>query len=1018
MKGLILAAILNRKVTLFFVIAIVLYGFVSYYYLPKQENPDLDPSIALITAVYPGALPNDVEKLITAKIEDAASEITGFSNVRSYSKHSLSVVIVYIKSNAKPEKAWSELRQKIDDLYPKLPQGAWKPEINTKLGETAGMMLSLSGGSYNYDQLEAFAEEFKKRLRKIDGVTRFDIAGKIDREVRVTVDSAKLGQYGLSLSDIWQILQAQNIEIPSGAIEKDSVRLNVSVPGKYESLRDIENTIIGVSTADGSLIRLRDIAAVSMALKEEAYRIRQNGRDAVIIAGYFEPGKNVLIIGDDVREAIDAVKKEMPSDLIIDEVLYQPDDVKTAVNDFMSNLLEGMLFVVIVVFIGMGFRNAVVVATAIPLSILITYIVMGFAGIKVHQISTVALIIALGMLVDNAIVIADAIQVKLDEGVERVKASFEGTIEVAIPVFTSTLTTIAGYYPLTLLPGQIGQYVLSVPQLVIISLTASYFVAMLVTPLMALMLFKPGGAGAERTGFVKKFFEKLLHSGLERPAAAILVIILILTGALALGTLLPIRFFPNADKNLIYIDINSEVAELAETDKVARQVETILKGEPEVTTVTTSIGDDLPKFYVTMLPKAPSKEYAQVVFRVNLKKEGRFKNNEEFAHHLQGVLDSGVTGGRAMVKILQQAEPMDAPVMFRLTGSDQLRLREVSRSIQEELRNVPGTMNVRDNSSSVRFEFTVAVDSNVATSLGITKYDIARQINLALRGDKASVFRAAGKEFDIIVKSDIDSKERLENLAVKSMIAGNKVLLKQFAEVKLTSSSDYIYRYDKEQSISVLADVLPGMGAPGITVDMLMNILPKLDLSGVEVRYDGELKSIIENFTNLGIASLFAILFNYLILLLQFRSLMQPVIILLTVPLSVIGALCGLFIFRQPFSFTAFLGIASLIGVVVNNAILLMDCINTEKGKGLGIKQACIDAVERRYRPIMLSNVTTVIGLVPLAISGSSLFEPMSISQMSGMMVATLLTLVVIPIVYYLLEKKRGNIKKERLNGG
>jgi multidrug efflux pump subunit AcrB len=466
------------------------------------------------------------------------------------------------------------------------------------------------------------------------------------------------------------------------------------------------------------------------------------------------------------------------------------------------------------------------------------------------------------------------------------------------------------------------------------------------------------------------------------------------------------------------VTISSEIAELADTEKVVRQVEDILRKQPEATEMTAVIGDDLPKFYITMFLQPPSKEFGRVMFRVDLEKGGRFADNEEFGYQLQQELDATVTGGAAKVKILQQAEPMDAPVMFRITGGDLRRILEVSRTIQDELRKIPGLMNVRDNAASERFEYTVQVDGDVATSLGILKYDVQRQINLALRGDKASVYRTGGNEYDIIVESDIDSVEELENLAVKSTVAGNKVLLKQIADITLTSKMDYIYRFDKEHSVSVLADVAPGAGAPEITLRFLTDVLPRLDTTGVEVLHDGEMKNIIDNFSNLAIAGLAALLFNYLILLLEFKSFLQPLIILTTVPLSVIGALLGLLVFGQPFSFTAFLGITSLIGVVVNNAILLMEYINHEKEKGHDLKKACIEAVARRYRPIMLSNVTTVMGLVPLATSGSQLFGPMSIAQMSGMMVATLLTLVVIPIVYYRAETTFGSYREQKKGGG
>lgn len=1009
MRSLILASVTNRRITIFLVIALVIAGFASYYIMPRQENPDLKPSIALVTAVYPGAIPADVEKLVTKKIEDAASEIINFESVESFSKNSASIVTVRIDANADRDKTWTDLRQKIDDIVPELPEGCWKPQIFTNLGETAGMILAISGSNYNYDQLEAFAERFKERLVEVDGVRRFDIAGKIDREVVVEIESERLNSYQLSFEDVFRILAAQNIEIPSGAIKFPQGRVNVNVPGIFESINDIENAIVDVSPMNGSVARIKDFAKVEMRLKDDAVKTRHNGKDAILLSGYFQEDRNVVIIGKTVREILEEVKSTLPPDLEVSEVLYQPDDVKEAVSGFMMNLLQGMLFVIIVVFLGMGLRNAAIVATAIPLSVLISFIVMALTGIQIHQISTTALIISLGMLVDNAIVISDAIQYRIDNGIDNINASVDGALESAVPVFTATLTTVAAFTPLLFLPGQIGQYVIAVPQLVMISLTASYFVAMFVTPALASILFVPDkSAGSKKDSMIKRVFAYLLNKGLLHRWKTAGLSFLIFFAVMILGFMfLQLRFFPNTDKNIVYIDIVSEMTDIDKTDAITTEIEKIVSSQPEVLQYTTSVGDDIPKFYIAMMPKAPSVDYSQIMMRVDLKKGGRFRSKEDFAFDLQKVLNSKVSGGKIKVKVPQQAEPMAAPVIFRVNGENPEHIAKVVNDLEKEISEIEGTVDVRNNSLKDAYEFSVDIDPDSVSSLGILKYDVQRQVNIALKGASPTVYRKAGKEFDITIKSNISSKEDLENLAVKSSLGGHKALLKEFAGIKLERRTVQINRYNRKLSTAVLADVIPGYGAPHISINAQRNIIPKIDKLSTSIDEDGELNNIVKNFGYLGLASLVALLIIYIILVIEFNSIVQPVIILLTVPLSLIGSALGLMIFNQPFSFTAFLGISSLIGIVVNNAILIIEFLNMYRSKEKDIVTASKTAVSRRFRPIMLSTVTTVMGLVPLVISGSTLFEPMSVSLISGLLVSTLLTLIVVPVVFVIIEGEK-----------
>ncbi len=1012
MKGLIAQAVSNRRITVFCTVAAALYGLYAYAALPKQESPDVSVPVAMITTIYPGAAPVTVERLVTEPIEDAASRINGFDTVRSYSRDSVSIVGVRLRQGVDIAAAWQELEDEIDDVAADLPKGCRAPSIRTDLDETAGMIIALSGASYSYDQLTGFARVFKKRLGTVPGIGRFDISGEIEKRIEVIVELDKLSQHGFSLEDMTRILGAQNVEIPSGRLEKGRFKINVSTPGVFESARDIENVIIDVSRESGAPVRLRDVARVEVALESDTYRIRQDGDRAVLLTGYFQPDKNVVAVGEEVRGIIEDVKGGFPSDLSAHEVIFQPKDVSRATADFMGSLVQGIVLVVLVVFIGMGLRNAIIVSSVIPISVLLTFGVMWLIGVKVHQVSVAALVIALGMLVDNAIVVADAVQVRIDDGMDRVKAAVEGARESAMPILTSTLTTVAAFSPLLVLPGMAGQFLESIPIIVIVALTASYAVAIVATPAMAAAFFRPLKTVRYREGAVRGAFSKLLEFALVRPKRTLAVAGALLMASLGLISLLDVRFFPYADKPIAYIDVNVEISDLDAVEEVVAEIEELLKEQVEVTHVTSAIGDGLPKFYITLPTAIQSRSFGQVFFEFDLERGARFENNQELAAHLQKAIDARLVRGQASVKLLQQGEPVRAPVVVRLSGEDTDKLEKAASALASEMRKVPGAVNVADDVPRRSFELRVDVDDDLAGSMGVSKYDIQRQISIALHGSPASVFRKGGREYDIVLKSDIDSPEKLGNLGIKSSIAGNKVLVKQFAEVSLRDRLETIIHYQKERSVAVVADVAPGTGAAVLADRIESDILPRIDLAGVDAIFDGEREKIQKNFGNVGYSALFALAAVYIILLFQFGSFSKPLVILVTVPLSIVGSVIGLLVFWQPLSFTALLGVASLIGIVVNNAILLMEFVGKGLSQGLNVDGACRDAVSRRFRPILLSTITTVAGLIPLALSGSAMFTPMAVALMTGLLGSTLLTLIVIPVVYR--QTQRVSLRRSR----
>lgn len=1013
MARIIELVIKHRKVTLFAVILALAFGSYSYYIMPKQETPDISVTVALITTVYPGASAEDVERLVTRKIEDKVLEVTGFKTVNSTTQDNLSVVVLELEAGTDVDKAWSQLRQKMDELQPELPEGCGEINVNTDLYQTAGMIISLSGQNYSYSELAEYAEKLKGRLTDVDGVTRIEIAGEQENEICVEINTEKLNALPLAFEDVVNIVQAQLASIPLGYLEDDENRINVSLEGNLSAIYDIGNIVLLTSAENGSVVRVRDIADVYYKLQESSYKIKTNGENAVLLTGYFQREKNILIIGREIEKRIEAFRKEIPDDLHLTKVLYQPDDVGASVSKFIISLIEGVIFVIIVVFAGMGFRNAFLVSTSIPLTILITFIVMRILGIHIHQISIAALIIALGMLVDNAIVVSDAIQVRMDNGEDRLKACVEGAREVAVPVLMSTLTTVGAFLPLLLLSGMAGEFIRSVPQIIIISLSASYVSAVFISPVIAYVFFKPS-KNKERKHIWRTFFTNLLKSALMRKKTTVFFTLLLLAAAVWIVRILGLQFFPKADTNKILIEIQHDFGnDIGKTELLADRVAEIISKQPEVTGYTVAIGDGLPKFYYSMPPSMQSRDYGQMVFTVDLKKGGRFKTNDEFAAFLQNALDGEISAGTAAVKLLEQGEPIGAPVRIRVLGQNYEELARISDEIKGILKSTDGTFNVRDDYSDNIYDYYIEIDSDKAMRIGLSNYDIQKELNIALMGRKAGNLRtgsglskfSGGTQIPVKVISDIENAEDLKNLAVKSPATGGKILLRQVAETGLKAKISKIRKYNRVPAITVYSDVEKGYTSVEVQ-KQVEKALENIDLGDVKVVFDGERESIIKYFGNIGVLGIMAVFIIYLMLLVEFGNFSHPFIIMVTIPLSAVGSVIGLYLFGQPLSFTSFLGIVSLFGIVVNNAIVLVDYINGLRKNGKSVEEACIDAVARRFRPIMLTTITTLVGLVPLILSGSNLFTPMSISLASGLAVSTLLTLNIIPVVYAMFEKR------------
>jgi multidrug efflux pump subunit AcrB len=1020
MKTLVEGAIKYRKITLFMVVVLAALGLFNYYNIPKYDSPQVSMPYAQITVIYPGAAAEDVERLVTKKLEDEAYELEGYDFMQTISMDSVSVMLLALKVDVDEEEVFGDLRRRMQRIQGELPGECLPIEVDTKLAETAGILISLSGQEYTYEALTDYAEMVERQLTEIDGIAMFKTIGDLKSDLVIEVDHQRLNYYRFSYNDIVETIQAQNLEIPSGKINDGETKINVKTKGTFTQVKDVENIIIDVSTKDGSTVRLKDVADIYFELDNSAQKIKDNGEPAILLAGYFKKNENIIIVGKSVEEKIEEIRGLLPPDIKFNQVSYQPKVVGAAVNDFVGNLLQGIVLVIIVVFVGMGLKNALVVSTAIPLSILLTFTIMRPFGIEVHMMSIAGLIIALGMLVDNAIVVSDAIQVKLDEGMNQLQACVNGVGEVAIPILTSTLTTVAVFMPLMLLNSVTGEFIFSIPAIVTIALLSSYGVALLVTPTMAYLFFKkskPKKHGQK----VQNFFNKLLAFSLKHRLLVAGLVAIIIVGTGYISKSIGLQFFPKANLDMVYINVKSDVdGDLDYTEALVDRVGDILSEESEVLNYTASIGNGIPRFFYAVPLTNPSKDFAQILVKLDLTAGGKvYDNNTAYVTYLQGIIDRKISGGKVTVMECEDGEPVAAPVVLRLSGEKLLELGQVSESVQVLLKDMAGVYNVSDNYQNYIYEYYVDVDVDKSSAFGLSKFDVQNEVSIALGGRQASVFRQDNEDHNIVVKSKIETKTALENLMVKSSITNKKVLLKDIAEVQLKPKMTIINRYKRNREVMVTAFVEPGYNSVEVQ-QTLNNEMADLKLGhpGVHFSFDGEEQAIEREFGAVGGLTIFAIAAIYVILMVQFYSFVTPWVIFVTIPLSALGSMIGLFVFGQPLSFTALLGIVSLFGIVVNNAIVLIDYINQELARGQAIDQACIEAVSKRLRPILLSTVTTLMGLVPMILSKSAMFMPMAIALMSGLLISTLLTLVLVPMVYSMTLKGMLKVKNIKMTAG
>ncbi len=1008
---------LNRnRLTLVLLALVVLAGLSSYFSLPQAEDPEFVIRTALVMTYFPGASPERVEQLVTDKIEGKVQEIPELDNVTSQSRTGVSLVYVNIKekySDMRP--IWRKLRDKIDDARPSLPEGISGPSVLDDFGDVFGIMIALTGEGFAQAELDETARSLRKELLQLRDVARVEIMGDQQEKIFVEFSNARLSELGLSPAALADILQTENIVLPGGYVNIGPDKIVVEPTGNYESLEDLRATVIRLSAAGRPerLIALRDIASIYRGYVEPSETIVHfNGREAVLIAVNMTRDGNIVDLGSRLDGFLRERQQDLPVGMEFDYAAFQPRYVTIAVNDFMVNLLEGVAAVVLVMLLFLGIRTGLVVGSLIPMTMLLTFLAMGFFGIGLQQVSIASLIIALGMLVDNAIVISEDIMVRIGNGQERFAAAVSAGRELAIPLLTSTLTTAAAFLAIYLAESAVGEYCASLFQVVTIALVASWVLALTMIPLFCLRFLKVKPQASSR-GFGEGFYSRyrgFLLWLLTHRAVSIVILLAVFAGSLKLFGFVPQIFFPASVRPQFVIDFwLPDGTHIDQTYREMLPVEAFLASRPEVENFSMYVGESSPRFYLSLNQEQSNENYG--FFLVNcVAAEGM----DSLMADVLRMMTETIPAANPVVKKLETGAMVGAPIQIRIDGRDISRrgirtMYRLSREVRDLLRGIPGTVSVRDSWGSPIKKLYIRIDQARARRAGLTSQDIAVSLQTQLAGYQATEYREADQVIPVDLRSVQANRtdlSKIEGLNVYSLSGGGSVPLLQIANPEFRSEVSTIERRNRQRNLTVKCDV-SGRTAAAV----LAEIRPRLDAlvkgwpAGYTVEYGGEFEENEKASNSIFVKLPVSIFIILMLLVWQFNSFRKTLIIVLTIPMGLIGAILGLLLTGSEFGFMAMLGMVSLAGIVINNAIVLIDRIEIELREGKSPQDAVVLSAQKRLRPILLTTITTLFGLLPLALQGGPLWESMAWTIIGGLLFATVLTLGFIPILYSLLFK-------------
>ncbi|MED1791239.1 efflux RND transporter permease subunit [Brevibacillus nitrificans] len=1007
----------KRKITLLFFVMIVLVGFLSFFQLPKQESPDIIINMATVTTIYPGASPEKVEQTVTKKLEEKINELQGLNYISSTSSLGVSSIIVETKSGVDPKQKWDELRKKVKDAEADLPADAKQPIINDDLNRTFVQTLAVTADTTEQlYSLRDMMKSWKEQLRTIPNVADVTVEGLPEQEVHIEVDTQKLSQYGLTWAQVMMAVKKENEKIPLGDLTTDKRTYQLKL-AETENVDELNQVIIS-RTSEGYPIYMKDIGTVKMTTESIKSMSYYNGKPSLSVSVNAETGSDVPSLQKRVDEMMVTLEKSLPVWAKTHSVYSQNERVDELFSDLTREMWIAIIAVLLVCTLGLNLITSFVVALAIPISLAVGLLFLPSLGISLNMISIVSLIIVLGILVDDAVVVNDNIERRLSVlGEKPLRAAVNGANEVSISIVTATLATIASFAPLMFLSGNAGQFIRPVPAIISLTMLASMIMSLTIIPIFrqwyeqrrktgAEGYRKPAGLlGKQLNQLTKWYANKLMPKILRRPLMAGMIGVLIGTAAYGLIPLTPVQLFPNDDRPEFLVNIRVPVgSSIYETDRVVRGVSDWIRQQPAIESVASYAGGSAPKMFGGDTAAGSGITVGQLVVRFDEKKVKIEDMIEPWTEEFKKLYPEATI----LPTQLEAGPPVGKPVVIRIYGEDIETLRSLSAQVKDVVANAQGTYDVQDNFGVERYTLEFVVNKELMEQKLVNYTDLSQTLRLVSEGITVSEFDSGTDLIDIKLFLQKDQEEPtllFQRLSIANA-RGEQIPLSQLAEVKPTFSTQAIPHRDLSRAVTISSDL-----KDRTATDVMTELAPQLNgiswPEGYRFEVGGETSEQTDIFIDMGKLSILVVFLILILIAMQFYSLTIPVLVMSTVYLAVAGSLIGLFVTQTPLGFMTMMGVISLSGIVVRNGIVFIEFIEEARHAGVELKQAVIHAGEARLRPILLTSMTAVAGLMPLAISGDVLFKPLAVTIISGLLFSTMLTLIVVPSFYTVLTQRK-----------
>ncbi|MGA7115042.1 MAG: efflux RND transporter permease subunit [Pseudolabrys sp.] len=993
-------ALNNRSLTVYLMIVAVVAGLFAFVKLGRNEDPSFVIKTMVVQAAWPGASVDDMLKQVTERLERTLQETPKLDFLRSFTRAGVTTIFVNLKDSAGAREIpdiWYHVRKSIGDMRHTLPAGVVGPGFNDEFGDTFGIIYGFTADGFTHRELRDYVEDVRSKLLHVRDVSKIEILGAQDEKIFVEFRMEELASLGIDRSALIAALQAQNVVQPAGTIQTGNEALSLRVSGAFRSEEDVANVNFAVG---GRMLRLSDIARVRRGFADPPQPLfRVNGQPAIGLAIAMRDGGDILALGRNVQRAIAEATADLPVGVEPKLVADQAATVDSAISEFMTSLWQAVGIILVASFVSLGFRPGLVIASAIPLTLVVVFSIMQISNIDMQRISLGALIIALALMVDDAMTTTDAMLTRLAQGDDKVQAATFAFRTYAFAMLAGTLVTIAGFVPVGFAASGAGEYTFSLFAVVTIALIVSWFVAVLFAPLLGVaILAPPKAAKSSEPGWVFRTYRAFLTWALRAKWLTLAVTLGMFVASLFAIRLIPNQFFPASDRPELLIDMTlPQNASIFASETVARRLDDILKDDPDVARWSTNVGRGAIRFYLPLNVQLPNNFFSQAV--VVAKDVGA---RERLRVKLEKVLANEFPNLVSRVSTLELGPPVGWPIQYRVSGPEIAQVREIALKLAQVVAKNTQVVHVNYDWFEPARQVRIQIDQNEARLLGLSSQALAIVLNTVITGSAITQVRDDIYLVDVITRATDEERLSLDTLRSIQvpLTNGRTVPLSQFASFTYDQEQPLIWRRDRVPTLTVQADVKTGV-LPATVVEALGPSIAELNKS-LQRPYRIAMGGVVEDSAKAQ-ASVIAVvpamlLIMFTVLMVQLRSFSRLFIVLSVGPLGLIGVVAALLLSGKPIGFVAILGILALLGMITKNAVILIGQIEAERNQGKDIWQATVDASSTRFRPIMLTAISTVLGMIPIA--PTVFWGPMAFAIMGGLLVGTILTLVFLPTLY------------------